>query len=64
MFVVQRKTGLHRAAFAALTGRVHLESVTRAIQETFPGKIGAANVAAATEAHDIVMAQQSAASAA
>ena len=51
-------------AFAALTGRVHLESVTRAIQETFPGKIGAANVAAATEAHDIVMAQQSAASAA
>jgi pyruvate ferredoxin oxidoreductase gamma subunit len=51
-------------AFAALTGRVHLESVTRAIAETFPGKIGAANVAAATEAHDIVMAQQRAASAA
>jgi pyruvate ferredoxin oxidoreductase gamma subunit len=51
-------------AFAALTGRVHLDSVTRAIQETFPGKIGAANVAAATEAHDIVMAQQRAASAA
>jgi pyruvate ferredoxin oxidoreductase gamma subunit len=51
-------------AFAALTGRVHLESVTRAIAETFPGKIGAANVAAATEAHDIVMAQQRASRAA
>jgi pyruvate ferredoxin oxidoreductase gamma subunit len=51
-------------AFAALSGRVRLDSVTRAIQETFPGKIGAANVAAATEAHDIVMAHERAASAA
>lgn len=47
-------------AFAALTGFVHLDSVKKAIEQAFPGKIGAANVAAATEAHDLVMAQEQA----
>jgi pyruvate ferredoxin oxidoreductase gamma subunit len=42
-------------AFAALTREVRLESVARAIREEFPGKIGDANVAAATEAHDAVI---------
>ena len=51
-------------AFAALVKLIHLESVTRAIAEAFPGKVGAANIAAATEAYDFVQAQQSAASAA
>ena len=36
----------------------------RAIGEAFPGKIGAANVAAAMEAHEFVMSQERAASAA
>ena len=44
-------------AFAALTGVVRLESVAKAIREQFPGKIGDANVAAATEAHDAVIAR-------
>ena len=44
-------------AFAALTGMVHLESVAKAIREEFPGKTGDANVAAATEAHDAVVAR-------
>src|SRR3972149_5973978 len=43
-------------AFAALTGKVRLDSVAKAIREAFPGKIGGANVAAATEAHDSVAA--------
>ncbi|MBM3554563.1 MAG: 2-oxoacid:acceptor oxidoreductase [Alphaproteobacteria bacterium] len=51
-------------AFAALSGLVRVESVARAIEETFPGKVGAANVAAALAAHDIVMAQERAAGAA
>ncbi len=51
-------------AFAALTPHVHLDTVKRAIEETFPGKIGAANVAASEEAYEFVMAQQRAASAA
>jgi pyruvate ferredoxin oxidoreductase gamma subunit len=37
-------------AFAALTGIVHLDSVAAAIRQAFPGKIGDANVAAATAA--------------
>jgi pyruvate ferredoxin oxidoreductase gamma subunit len=45
-------------AFAALTELVHLDSVKRAIEQAFPGRIGAANVAAASEAHEIVMAQE------
>lgn len=44
-------------AFAALTGTVRLESVTKAIHEAFPGAMGNANVAAATEAHDAVVAR-------
>jgi pyruvate ferredoxin oxidoreductase gamma subunit len=48
-------------AFAALTGLVHLDSVKRAIEEAFPGKIGAANMAAASDAYDFVMAQERAA---
>lgn len=38
-------------AFAALTGLVRFDSVEQAIEETFSGRIGAANVAAAAEAH-------------
>jgi pyruvate ferredoxin oxidoreductase gamma subunit len=41
-------------AFAALTGLVHLNSVATAIRQAFPGKIGEANVAAATDAHDAI----------
>ncbi|MGO8953137.1 MAG: 2-oxoacid:acceptor oxidoreductase family protein [Rhodomicrobium sp.] len=51
-------------AFAALTGLVRLDSVKRAIGEAFPGKIGAANIAAAIEAHEFVKSQERAASAA
>ena len=42
-------------AFAALTGIVRFESVAKAIREGFPGKVGEANVAAATAAHDAVI---------
>jgi pyruvate ferredoxin oxidoreductase gamma subunit len=48
-------------AFAALTELVHLKSVHAAIAEAFPGKIGAANIAAAEEAHANVVAQENAA---
>ena len=41
-------------AFAALTGLVHLNSVATAIREAFPGKIGEANVAAATAAFESI----------
>jgi pyruvate ferredoxin oxidoreductase gamma subunit len=41
-------------AFAALTGIVHFHSVASAIREAFPGKIGEANIAAATAAHDAI----------
>lgn len=44
-------------AFAALTGMVRLESVAKAIHEAFPGAMGDANIAAATEAHDAVVAR-------
>ena len=44
-------------AFAALTGTVRLESVAKAIREAFPGAMGEANVAAATESHDAVAAR-------
>ena len=44
-------------AFAALTGVVRLELVAKAIREEFPGKVGDANVAAATEAHDAAAAR-------
>lgn len=51
-------------AFAALTQFVYVDSVKRAIEDAFPGKIGAANIAAATEAYEFVLSQQHAASAA
>jgi len=41
-------------AFARLTGIIHLQSVAAAIREAFPEKIAAANIAAATAAHDAV----------
>jgi pyruvate ferredoxin oxidoreductase gamma subunit len=49
-------------AFAALTNFVHIESVKRAINEAFPGKVGAANIAAAAAAYEFVLSQQNAAS--
>ncbi|MBI5264334.1 MAG: 2-oxoacid:acceptor oxidoreductase family protein [Bradyrhizobium sp.] len=51
-------------AFAALTEFVHVDSVKRAIEEAFPGKVGAANIAAATEAYEFVSSQQHATTAA
>ncbi|MBI1206198.1 MAG: 2-oxoacid:acceptor oxidoreductase [Azospirillum sp.] len=42
--------------FAAITGLIKLESVNEAILETFPGKVGAGNVAAAAAAFDAVKA--------
>jgi pyruvate ferredoxin oxidoreductase gamma subunit len=41
-------------AFAALTGVVSLDAVSNAIREKFRGRVGDANVAAATAAHDLV----------
>ena len=43
-------------AFAELTGVVHLDSVAAAIRAAFAGRIGEANVAAATAARDAVAA--------
>jgi len=48
-------------AFAALTGLVHLHSVAAAIRQAFPGKIGDANVAAATAAYEAIAAAPAAA---
>lgn len=45
-------------AFAALTELVHFDSVRRAIEETFPGRIGAVNVAASEEAYVHVVAAE------
>ncbi|OIQ77483.1 pyruvate synthase subunit PorC [mine drainage metagenome] len=42
--------------FAAATGLVTLASVLKAINERFPERIAAGNVAAAQEAHDFVIA--------
>ena len=42
------------AGFAAASGRISLESVNAAIRDKFPAKIADANVAAATEAFDLV----------
>ena len=44
-------------AFAALTGIVQLKSVAAAIREAFSEKIATANIAAATAAHDAVVAR-------
>jgi pyruvate ferredoxin oxidoreductase gamma subunit len=40
--------------FAAVSGRVSLDSVIAAIGEKFSGKVAAGNAAAAREAYDIV----------
>lgn len=40
--------------FAALSGTIRLESVIKAINERFSGKIAEGNIAAATEAYQIV----------
>jgi pyruvate ferredoxin oxidoreductase gamma subunit len=40
--------------FAAITRRLSIEAVERAIREKFPGKVGAANALAAREAFDTV----------
>ncbi len=42
------------AGFAAMSGLIQLESVIKAINERFAGKVGAGNVAAAREAYAIV----------
>jgi len=39
-------------AFAALTGVVQIHSVASAIRQTFPGKVGASNIAAASAAYE------------
>ncbi len=44
------------AGFAAVTGRIKLESVIKAIEERFSGKVAAGNVAAAREAYLLVQA--------
>lgn len=41
-------------AAAAMTGLYKMESVTHAIMERFPGKVGEMNVAAAQEAYELV----------
>lgn len=41
-------------SFAAVTGRVTLDSVAAAIRERFPGEIGEGNVAAAAAAYETV----------
>lgn len=44
------------AGFAALSGKIKLESVCNAINVKFSGKVAQGNVAAATEAYEIVLA--------
>lgn len=45
-------------AFAALTELVHFDSVKKAIEEAFPGRVGVVNVAAAEEAYAHVLADE------
>ncbi len=40
--------------FAAISGLIRLESVIKAIEDRFSGKVAAGNIAAATEAYNIV----------
>jgi pyruvate ferredoxin oxidoreductase gamma subunit len=40
--------------FAAISGRIKLESVAAAINDRFSGKVAEANIAAATEAYNLV----------
>ncbi|MDZ4201564.1 MAG: 2-oxoacid:acceptor oxidoreductase family protein [Gallionella sp.] len=42
------------AGFAALSGIIRLESVIKGIEQKFSGKIAEGNIAAATEAHEMV----------
>ena len=65
---IRAKAGWRRAAerrparrICGSDGLVRLDSVKRAIGEAFPGEIGAANIAAAEEAYEFVMSQESAA---
>ena len=44
------------AGFAALSGMIRLDSVVKAINEKFSGKVAAGNIAAATEAYALVKA--------
>jgi len=41
--------------FAAITGRISLDAVAKAISDRFPGKVGAANVRAAEAAYQDVL---------
>lgn len=50
------------AGFAALSGIIHLESVILAINEKFSGKVAEGNIAAATEAYELVKQMMSGAS--
>jgi len=45
------------AGFAALSGMIKLESVIKAINEKFSGKVAEGNIAAATEAYHLVKEQ-------
>ena len=45
--------------FAAVSGRIKLESVVMAISDRFSGKVAQANIAAATEAYQIVKSRMS-----
>ena len=45
-------------AFAALGGQITLDAVCRAIESRFSGKVARGNVAAATEAHAIVLEEE------
>lgn len=45
------------AGFAALSGTIRLESVLKAIAEKFSGKVADGNIAAATEAYNLVQAK-------
>ena len=50
------------AGFAALSGKLDLESVCKAINAKFSGKVAQGNIAAATEAFNLVLAQAKGAS--
>ena len=45
------------AGFAALSGLIRLESVVKAIAEKFSGKVAEGNIAAATEAYNLIKAR-------
>ena len=46
--------------FAAISGQLTFDSVARAIENKFPGKVGKANAAAARDAYDAVLAARQA----